>query len=825
MVWSFPVEDGTYTVNLYFAEIFNGVDAAGERVFDVAVEGSVPAAFDNVDAFASAGAAGGFMRSATITVTDGALTLEFLRGLQNPDVSAIEIIVADEPPANVAPVIAAIADISLNEGQSASFAVSASDGDADPLDLSVVVTRNSDGAVVNPADYVFTDNGNGTGSFAWVTDSADAGIYTATVTADDGTATDTETVGITVADVPVGGSNTLLIRAGGTGTAALPPQFEVLVDGVSLGITSITTPLAGSFNPALDANYQNYSFNFAGAAPGNVSIRYFNDGTSTGIDRNLFVDYINLNGTVYESETAGFFTTLNPANQAALGGAREGFYVNGTLGFSGLPTTGGNVAPVIAAIADISLNEGQSASFAVSASDGDADPLDLSVVVTRNSDGAVVNPADYVFTDNGNGTGSFAWATDSADAGVYTATVTADDGTATDTETVGITVADVPVGGSNTLLIRAGGTGTAALPPQFEVLVDGVSLGITSITTPLAGSFNPALDANYQNYSFNFTGAAPGNVSIRYFNDGTSSGIDRNLFVDYINLNGTVYESETAGFFTTLNPANQAALGGAREGFYVNGTLGFSGLPTTGGNVAPVIAAIADISLNEGQSASFAVSASDGDADPLDLSVVVTRNSNGAVVNPADYVFTDNGNGTGSFAWATDSADAGVYTATVTADDGTATDTETVGITVADVPVGGSNTLLIRAGGTGTAALPPQFEVLVDGVSLGITSITTPLAGSFNPALDANYQNYSFNFTGAAPGTVSIRYFNDGTSSGIDRNLFVDYINLNGTVYESETAGFYTTLNPVNQAALGGAREGFYVNGTLAFDDLPDFLI
>ena len=57
MAWAFPAQNGTYTVNLYFAEIFNGIDAAGERVFDVKVEGSIPSAFDNIDAFATAGPA------------------------------------------------------------------------------------------------------------------------------------------------------------------------------------------------------------------------------------------------------------------------------------------------------------------------------------------------------------------------------------------------------------------------------------------------------------------------------------------------------------------------------------------------------------------------------------------------------------------------------------------------------------------------------------------------------------------------------------------------------------------------------------------------
>ena len=125
-----------------------------------------------------------------------------------------------------------------------------------------------------------------------------------------------------------------------------------------------------------------------------------------------------------------------------------------------------------------------------------------------------------------------------------------------------------------------------------------------------------------------------------------------------------------------------------------------------------------------------------------------------------------------------------------------------------------------RAGGTGTVSQPPQFEVIVDGVSLGIRSVTNPLA-TFNVNNDANFQNYSFSFDGPAPNSVDIRYLNNGTSSGIDRNLYIDYITLNGTKLEAEVDGFFTTLNPASQATLGGARESLYVNGTLSFDDLP----
>jgi hypothetical protein len=146
-------------------------------------------------------------------------------------------------------------------------------------------------------------------------------------------------------------------------------------------------------------------------------------------------------------------------------------------------------------------------------------------------------------------------------------------------------------------------------------------------------------------------------------------------------------------------------------------------------------------------------------------------------------------------------------------------------VAISSVPGSSDNTLTVRAGGTGTAAVPPQFEVLVDGVSLGVRSITSPIAPPFAINKDANYQDYGFTFAGPAPDTVQIRYLNDGTSGGINRDLFVDYIKLNGTTYESEVDGFFQPNNP--NSPLGGPRQSLYVNGVLTFDELsdPEFLI
>ncbi|MEL6650029.1 MAG: kelch repeat-containing protein, partial [Bacteroidota bacterium] len=106
MTWSFPVPAGAnIEVRLYFAETFNGITAAGERVFDVSVEGSVPAVFDGIDPFARNGLFGAFMLSHTLTMTDGFLDLEFIREVENPSIKAIEIIQISNVSNNTNPVV------------------------------------------------------------------------------------------------------------------------------------------------------------------------------------------------------------------------------------------------------------------------------------------------------------------------------------------------------------------------------------------------------------------------------------------------------------------------------------------------------------------------------------------------------------------------------------------------------------------------------------------------------------------------------------------------------------------------------------------------
>jgi len=86
-----PVTNGSYRVRLHFAEL--NKFAPGTRVFSVDVEGQ--RRLTDLDVFAAAGGANrAIVRELPVTVTDGKVTIDFIRGVQYAKVSAIEILPA-----------------------------------------------------------------------------------------------------------------------------------------------------------------------------------------------------------------------------------------------------------------------------------------------------------------------------------------------------------------------------------------------------------------------------------------------------------------------------------------------------------------------------------------------------------------------------------------------------------------------------------------------------------------------------------------------------------------------------------------------------------
>jgi hypothetical protein len=87
---------GSYEVILHFAEIYNqpddpgGLSGAGQRQFNLGIEGTTVANYD-IWAAATAGATATTL-TRTVSVTDGTLDLAFWQGAaENPTVAAIEV--------------------------------------------------------------------------------------------------------------------------------------------------------------------------------------------------------------------------------------------------------------------------------------------------------------------------------------------------------------------------------------------------------------------------------------------------------------------------------------------------------------------------------------------------------------------------------------------------------------------------------------------------------------------------------------------------------------------------------------------------------------
>lgn len=91
LVYTFPVANGAYHVNLYFAELNTGDDFVGGRVFNVKTQGNV--VLQNLDIFKTVGAATALIKGVDIAVTNGQVKIELdnTAGHDRGKVTAIEI--------------------------------------------------------------------------------------------------------------------------------------------------------------------------------------------------------------------------------------------------------------------------------------------------------------------------------------------------------------------------------------------------------------------------------------------------------------------------------------------------------------------------------------------------------------------------------------------------------------------------------------------------------------------------------------------------------------------------------------------------------------
>ena len=90
--YQFTVTNGSYNVNLYFAETY--FTSAGQRVFDVQMQGAT--VFSALDIYALAGLDHALVKSANVSITNGQLTIRFAHRANGnvPVIAALEILPA-----------------------------------------------------------------------------------------------------------------------------------------------------------------------------------------------------------------------------------------------------------------------------------------------------------------------------------------------------------------------------------------------------------------------------------------------------------------------------------------------------------------------------------------------------------------------------------------------------------------------------------------------------------------------------------------------------------------------------------------------------------
>ena len=686
-------------------------------------------------------------RVATITAPDidwhGAETIMFTAadpGLLTDSDAAVFTIT----PVNDVPIVSSIPDQTVLEGTNLNFGVTATDPDLTIPALS---------AINVPVRATFVDNGDGTGTFDFNPDFTQTGPYTVTFIADDGLLADSLDVLITVNDA---GNQT--------------PELAFIADqSVAEGgnlIFGISATDADSTIPALSAVNTPTNTTFTDNGDGTGSFDFSPDFTQGG---SYTVTFIASDGALADSQDVVITVT-----------------------------EAGNQAPELTFISDQTVLEGANLNFGISAADPDSTILALT---------AVNVPIRATFVDNGDGTGTFDFNPDYIQAGPYTVTFIASDGALADSQDVVITVTEagnqtpglipvadqsVPEGGNLSLVVTAAdpdsttpaltalnvpiratfvdngdGTGTFDFNPDYTqagiytvtfVASDGAladSLDLT-ITVTEAGNQSPVLDPIADQsvpeggtLNFGISAADPDSTIPAL----SALSVPTNAtFVDNGDGTGTFDfnpDFTQAGPYTVTFVADDGALADSQD---VVITV------TDAGNQEPVLASIGPRSVAENINLNFTVSAVDPDSTIPALSTSTL---------PGGAGFTDNGDGTGVFDWTPTFDQAGIYDVTFYADDGAASDSEIVTITVDDVnrapfADAGFDQVSIPAGALvtldGTASDDPDGDLItyswlqVSGTAVTLSSQTDAMP-TFTPTVP---DDYLFELTVADTGLASV---------------------------------------------------------------------
>ncbi|MGB2979899.1 MAG: Ig-like domain-containing protein, partial [Candidatus Zixiibacteriota bacterium] len=576
------------------------------------------------------------------------------------DSEVVEITVTEY--GNHVPVLDSIGPQAVVEGDMLEFRIHASDIDGDPI---ILDTLNV------PVNAVFVDSGNGAGSFLFIPDFDQSGVFYVTFIASDGSAADSEVVEITVTEF---GNHTPELDSIGPQTVVEGNTLEFRIhasdtDSDPLILDTLNVPANAVF---VDSGNGAGSFVF----------------------------------TPNFAQSGTFYVTF----MASDGSAADSEVVEITV------TEFGNHVPELDSIGPQTVVEGDTLEFRVHATD-----LDLDSIILQTVD----RPIHATFVDSGNESGSFFFAPDFSQSGDYYVTFVASDGPSADSQLVQITVTEY---GNHAPELDSIGTQTLVEGDTLELRihaidVDGDPIVLDTVNVPPnavfvdsgngAGSFIFTPDftqaGRYDVTFFAFDGflADSEDVQIVVIESGNHApeldsigsqlmtegdtlefrihAIDPDtdpIMLDTLNvpLNAVFVDSGNgAGSFTFMPDYSQSGIHNVT--FIASDPLGAADSQTVVitvmefGNHAPELDSIGPQTVSELDILEFRIHAVDIDADSL---ILDTLNI------PLNAVFVDSGNGAGSFTFAPDTGQTGIYYVTFMAADTALADSEVVEITVTE---------------------------------------------------------------------------------------------------------------------------------------------
>ena len=636
----------------------------------------------------------------------------------------VELVTISVKNVNRVPSIYEIGDMSINEGDELRFVVSGYDSDIGDL-LTYSVTNL-------PSDSSFNEL---THEFIWIPDYNAAGIYSVTFTVSDGSLSNSETIDIIVNDVDqapvlnsIGNKN---IAEGSilhfTILAIDSDDDSVIYSSPSLPDDSILDSSTGEFLWSTDySDAGTYTVEFIATSNGLTDSELVTI-TVGGVDQSPILDPIgdklvneddvlsfivsatdpDDNQVIYSSPSLPSGSTLDPhtgkfswtPDYDASGVYNVEFIVtaNGLMDSETImiTVTDVNRAPVLSEIEDMSVNEGSELLFTIDASDPDGNDIIYSVAGL---------PPGSSFNEL---THEFSWVPGYEDSGNYVLTFSVSDGSILLSETINIVVYDInrapmlDVIGSRsadenvplTFTLNAmdldgdvleysadalpegseldSTTGIFTWDPSYEdsgiysirfMVSDGfdddsetVSITINDVNRPPSMSV-PSQITISENFTLtlNLNTSDPDADPLEYSTDAEFGSLNENIFTWTPNF-------EDAGTYSVLFSVD--------DGEYKITSI--SSITVTQSNGAPVLNSIPDHLVNELESLTIDLTASDIDGDDLVYSKDVTFGT-----------LVDN-----TFTWTPQTNQNGFHYIVFTVSDGSLTDSKTAKIAVGNTNI------------------------------------------------------------------------------------------------------------------------------------------